>query len=760
MIQQLLEKLSEFDALRDDDECKTEDVERQEPAFADDFPAVISDPTRRALESTGISRLYRHQAAAIETAMSGDNVVLESPTASGKTIAFTVPMIEKLRMDRDAHALLLYPMKAVAYDQRRQIDKICRAAGGRLESWHYDGNTDTESKAIMRQNPPRILMTNPEYLHQSFLAYGKNGKAWETNGFLRNLKFLVIDEIHEYRGYFGTHVSLLLRRFLLRLSRLGAHPQLFLCSATCANPKEHAELLTGQSFVLESARDSLRPKRHFAFINPRIPDYNFYDIFRRRIVLAALACFSIDRSVLVFCPSIRFAEKAFQEARRDAANHGLDEDKISLFKADLLAEDKESVQERMQSGDLRIVFTTNALELGIDIGGLDGVILAGFPDNAMAAWQRIGRAGRGWNKDAFVLLYAMNNAFDRFFAANLNGFIQKPLDQIILNPNNEEAIKKHIAPMIYESEQPQPGDVEFLGEAFYTAVHTEANRGEAVGNYTPHEYQTLKLRGSMGTSYELHANGKVVGNISDTRRFREAYIGAIFTHFGKSYRVRGHEAAAITLVDAEPHCKTQPGFFYNVNEREYFDGCRYAGVVSTFYGRLNITENFTGFQLINERSGEIIEQNRASTGRSWRPPHAFWIQTEPDITVATPGGIGALEQFFRIGSFFIIPADRHDTSTHSKSSNSEKAAYLYENYEGGIGIAKKIFSQWHEVLKKGIEIAKSCPCSQGCPNCIMPPRVRDGSLIDKREGILLANEILEFAQQNTEKFSNGRWVTD
>ena len=251
-------------------------------------------------------------------------------------------------------------------------------------------------------------MTNPEYLNQSFLANSVSGKAWERNGFLRNLRFLVVDEIHEYRGYFGAHAALLLRRFLLRLdsvritfSVLKGAWELFLCSATCANPKEHAELLTGQPFALESARDSLRPQRHFAFINPKkIHDFQFWEIIRLRTVRAALACLELNRSTLVFCPTVQFAEKALFDARKEAELRGLNKREISLFHAGLKSDEKQEIQESMQKGNLKIVFATNALELGIDIGGLDGVILAGFPDSIMSARQQIGRAGRNWKKDA------------------------------------------------------------------------------------------------------------------------------------------------------------------------------------------------------------------------------------------------------------------------------------------------------------------------------------------------------------------------
>ncbi len=274
---ELLEKLRAFDALRDGtdgahgDVVETRIVHRQPPIFAPPSALEQLNPViRQVIEGLGTDQLYEHQAAAIARASAGANVVLEAPTASGKTLAFAIPMLEQLLADPASHALLLHPMKALSNDQKRQIDELAVRLVGHREicCWPYDGDTEREYRELLRRKPPAILLTNPEMLHISFLWH-----ADKHDAFLRGLRFIVIDEIHEYRGYFGSNVGLLLRRFLLKLERIGTQPRLFLTTATCANPKEHAERLTGRQCELVRATGRMGPERHFAFINPHIPDY-------------------------------------------------------------------------------------------------------------------------------------------------------------------------------------------------------------------------------------------------------------------------------------------------------------------------------------------------------------------------------------------------------------------------------------------------------------------------------------------------------
>ena len=741
------EKLRAADALRDKDEIKTGTIERIKPHLASEWPAQLHPSVRKALIQSGIPCPYQHQADAISKALDGTDVVLESPTASGKTLAFTAPMLHKLVSNKGSHALMIYPMKALAFDQREQIKQLCQPLS--VDSWPYDGDTLEEHKKVLRNHPPQILLTNPEYLNMSFLGWREQ---WEK--FLRELRYVVIDEMHEYRGFFGGNMALLLRRFFLYLNRLGVSPHVFLSTATCANPAEHAKHLTGRDVEVVSARDVLRPQRHFLFVKPAIPDYQYRDILRLRVEQAALTILTEGLQTLVFCPTKRFLEEAFRNCQRKATDLGLDPEQISAFHADLKNEARQDIQQKIKTGTIRVVFATNALELGLDIGGLDGVILAGFPPSIMSAWQQIGRAGRGWDKDAFVLFYAMNDPIDQFFVGNLDAFLHKPFDELVVDPANEALIENHLAPLTAETGGTvAPPDEAVLGSAFYKAA--KKSGGTVPKGYRPH--QRLKMRGGIGQSFQLKRGNEEVGQISALRRFREAYIGAIFPFFGQKYRVHSHEENAVNLTDTEPHLRTEAGFYTVLSQKDIFDGFAY-GAVEVYYGSQTLTTNFTGYKLVNEHTDEVISEGGTEDSLFLNDLYAFWINVPPSPDTAA--GIGALEHLFRVGAMFVIPADRFDTSTYSKTSG-EPTAFYYENYRGGIGVAKKLFEVWRRALEKGIEIADNCACGLGCPNCIEPAKSYNisNAHIDKVRGIALARGLLKMTQNGPDrKFRNGLMV--
>ncbi len=256
--------LKNLDALRDGDEVQTGFRDNIRPEYVDEWPAELEPCLIDALSAAGAPRPYRHQFEAVRKSLEGADVVLESPTASGKTMAFAAPMLHELKRNPGSHALMIYPMKSLAFDQRAQIQELGEPL--QVELWFFDGDTDKATKKILKASPPSILMTNPENLNMSFLGWKEQ---WQK--FLAHLRYVVIDEMHEYRGFSGGNMALLLRRFLLHLDRVGASSQLFLSTATCENPEEHARNLTGREVAVVSARHVLRPRRRFMFVNPAEP---------------------------------------------------------------------------------------------------------------------------------------------------------------------------------------------------------------------------------------------------------------------------------------------------------------------------------------------------------------------------------------------------------------------------------------------------------------------------------------------------------
>lgn len=762
----LLKALREFDALRDGaqgkDEVRVGALPAIAPTHAEDKAIVerLSGRLRKALERDGRDRLYQHQADAISSALAGNNVVLQAPTASGKTLAFQIPMLESLS-EPNSHALMIYPTKALALDQRGQLMRLTKDSN--VASWWYDGDTDKEHRTVLRKTPPEVLITNPDMLHNSFLGHADQ---WAT--FYNGLRWVIVDEIHEYRGYFGSNVAMILRRFSHHLASCNVHPQFFLSSATCANAKEHAENLTGLEFVDVNASNSMRPQRDFIFVRPDIPEHQYWDILQLRTVNAGLACLSEGKSVLAFCPTRKFAESCHPialrklEELREEGRPVAEPEAVKVFKAGLSIEDRHAVQQGLKNGDVRLVFTTNALEMGIDIGGLDGIILAGFPDSMMSAWQRIGRAGRRWDAEAFVLYYARNNPLDRFYAANLDTCLSKPLDDLVVNHENEELIEKHLPSLLFETRQPPNGRTP-LGAAMARAAKDKITRGAVpviTGKWRPHA--GLNIRGGGAGMFILKTGSEEIGTLSGQQQFREAYQRAIYMHGGRSFRVREialtrGSGGEIVLEPAESHLRTHAYVLTILSEQEVYDGWRWTANesdINAFYGKVLITDSLNSVQEVDERSGDVIDQwTPESNSAQFRNAHAFWIQ-EQHLSEEAPNATPALQQLLRVGALFSIPLDAHDIFPHGVPK--EQKAYVVESYPGGIGIAKKVLERWRSVLEVGVGIAETCACAAGCPNCIVPPRSMD--VVDKVAGIRFAKQLLRAtAKPANFVFRHGLW---
>ena len=748
----LLDQLRRFDAIRigtaGDDQLLTETVDRIPPTEAEaDFLDTLDPAVAQRLRDRGITRLYQHQADAIAKARRGANVVVQAPTASGKTLAFQIPLMERLVAD-GGHALLIYPTKALGNDQRDQLrrtfDGLTDPRGKRIESWWYDGDTDKETREAIRSQPPHILITTPEMVHRSFLAHSD---IW--TGFLERLRYVVIDEMHEYRGYFGSNMSLLLRRLSHHLTSMSASAQLFLASATCANALEHAEALTGLPFEEVSAAGQFRPRRAYYFIRPDIREYSYWRILQLRAVNAGLASLAMGKAALVFCPTRNFAEECYQTARRRveqlraAGLADLDMDAIRVFRGGLSSDERHEIQDGLRDGSVRLAFTTNALELGIDIGGLDGVILAGFPDSMMSAWQRIGRAGRNWEADSFVLYYARNNPLDQFYASNLRMFLQKPLDELVVNPGNDELVKRHLPCLLYETADIEQGNA-VLGEALYEAARGAIKRGaRPIRGHPPH--LRVDIRGAGGGVYTLKRGAAEIGTLSAHQQFREAYQDAIYMHGGGTYRVESIELASgggeIRLSDAPDHIRTNAHLITTTQTQDLFDGRQWRPDVTVMHGNVTVTEFLASVREYDERTDDTLKSwTPESNNANYSNAHAFWLQLDGDHSAEGAGqnGVAELQHLLRIGTLFTIPTEAHDVIPHAMPRDG--VAYLIESHAGGIGIVRKVFEQWREVLETGVRMAEDCECRSGCPNCIVPPRTRQE--FDKRLGIALARRLL------------------
>ena len=727
-------------------------IEKIEPKYGSNNVLEHLHPSlKAALSKIGVSKLYSHQEEAIKLGLeTKNNIVLQAPTASGKSLSFQVPVVNTLLNNSDAHGLFIYPMKALAFDQRIHLEKLNQQLSGQCTSGSYDGDTINEERERMRQKPPRIIFTNPEMLNGSFLGHHS---LWEE--FLSKLSWVVIDEMHEYRGYFGSNVSLLLRRFTHKIREFGIQPRYFLCSATCNNAKEHAELLTGLSFTEVKATNNFQPTRHYFFVQPNFPsDQNYWKSFQKRVVLTALTCANLGKKLIVFGPTRRFVEDCHFLSINKLKNrsYSLEPDNIKVYRSGLRPDERQQIQDCMNNGSAKIVYSTNALELGINISGLDGVILAGFPDTIMAAWQRIGRAGRSWSHRAFVIYLALNRPLDTFYANNLPTFLNKPLDELVVNHENEALAERHLPSLLHESTEVRNEDF-ILGE---TLGKLARGAQPVIGPYYVPHIQ-IPIRGVIGGMYKLMHKDEEIGQMSVAQQFREAYVGAIYLHGGKTYEVvnvtMGELNGKIALKKADSFLRTYPYIYTYLSVKGHHDGYQW-NEFELMFGRVSTQEVLQTVRKENDLTGEILQQwTPVITSALNRKADSFWLKLRSSLSQFSEG-LNSIQHMFRVGIQFIVPTDLHDIFPHAIVNESE--VYIIESYPGGIGVAKVVLRKWREVLSKGLEIAEKCQCKAGCPTCILPPRTSEE--FNKQKGIELANKLLILGEgRASHRYEKGIW---
>ncbi len=771
---ELIRGLRESGALLEQDRVAQATRERIEPVYADAPVSLeFSSTLAQALEDLGIDRLYDHQAEAIEKSLAGSNVVLEASTASGKTWAFTVAMAQSLLQNPGGYALLICSTKAIAQARLVQLNDLLPQVGLNAES--YDGDISEEQQRRIRETPPSILLTTPETLNTSLL-----GCHGDWLSFLKNLKFVGIDDMHEYGGYFGSNMAVLLRRFAHYLELIGAAPRYFLAAA-CANPAEHAENLTGQAFELVSIPDQRAPKLRYLSVDPDIPDLQFQAKFRERIRDAALAGVKMDKSVIIFCPTRKFAQQCYDSARQECAERGLNENCIGLSGLGLNDDLQDAGPAEMPDGAVKVIFSTNALETGMNLGRTEGVIFAGFPDTVRLALQRIGPAGPDWDQDAFVLCYAMNDPINRFYTHNLPAFRDQRADEIVANSANLEIVRTHLPSLIQES----AGRIySFSADVLGDAMFQELSRHREAEPDTDFPQGKVGLRGSEGQLWSLVCDNESVGTISAYRKFREAYERAVCLWSGIKYRVErveetggdnANDLPQIHLIEIESedleNFRTVPYFERTLEIREEHRCLKWTDGISIFLGNVTRVEKLTSVKVVDESAvpetekaqstdmdeaqvgGREIDVYQPSGNPTWEATsQAFWIDVagiinngsrdpvaDAEVLAGAPDpGLAALEQMLRVGTLLTFPTDFWDTTTDVTGDK----IFLIENYPGGIGLVKKAFDRWRDLLAVAVGIAKDCACSKGCASCLITPHFY-GQTLDKIRGIELAQRLLE-----------------
>ncbi len=727
----------------------------REGDYVDLPPPPLPSALTAALDKMGIYRLYSHQAQALEQIRAGKNVVVATPTASGKSLIYNLAVTERLLADSEQRSLYLFPIKALSRDQLGTLESFLAA----LEVQHqlipavYDGDTSPYQRTKIRQHHPHILLTNPDMLHYALLPYHSK---WE--GFWKKLRFVVIDEMHTYRGIFGSHVAQIFRRFKRICRFYGSNPQFILLSATISNPEELARQLIGSSgddITVIHDHGTPQTKRHFVFLQPEEAQGSYIPgLAARLLVLAAKA----GLKTIAFTQSRKLTELLHLSLIRTAPDLAK---RVSSYRAGFLPEERRNIEQKLANGSLSAVISTSALEMGIDIGGLDLCILVGYPGTVMNTWQRGGRVGRGGQESAIVLLPQLD-ALDQYIVQHPDQFLQSQYELAVTNPFNEEILKAHL-PCAAAELPLERKEVEQENE-FVTKIVADLTRAgkllqTAEGNRwlsrSPRPHRDVDIR-SIGSSFAIVKatdQGKKIplGKSDGIRAFKECHPGAVYLHRGVPYQV---ESLDLKNRLIEVTAKQVPYLtrVKSEKETEILETLASKPVANFIVrlGRLRVTEKITGYEKRRFFTQELLGFNTLDLPEQVFETIGMWLEIEPLIgerirqdKLHFMGGIHAIEHAM-ISMFPLFAlCDRNDIGGIASPHHPQvgkSAIFIYDGFPGGIGLTTRGYEIVLPLLEKTLELVSSCSCSEGCPACIHSPKCGAGNKpLDKHAALSILN---------------------
>jgi DEAD/DEAH box helicase domain-containing protein len=707
---------------------------RRQPArpgeFAE-FPETLAPVLQKALVARGIDRLYTHQAEAFSQAAAGRNTVIVTPTASGKTLCYNLPVLNGLLADPNARAMYLFPTKALAGDQLVEFQKAVDAMGSDLRAFTYDGDTPQDARRAIRERA-NVVFTNPDMLHSGVLPHHtKWAKAFE------NLRYVVIDELHYYRGVYGSHLANLLRRLKRVCEFYGSSPQFICCSATIANPKELAEALTGLPFELVERNGAPSGDKYVVFYNP--PVVNKALGIRRSYLneTRRMARELLDRGqqTLVFANS-RLATEILLTYLKD------DYSGVRGYRGGYLPKERREIESQLRDGNIRAVVATNALELGIDIGSLDAVVMAGYPGTIASTWQRAGRAGRRQTASLAVLV-ASSAPLDQYIVEHPEYFFDRPSEHAYINPDNLEILLSHLKCAAFELPirdgekfgQHDTGDLcRFLSDL--KLLHHSGS----TWNWTSDTYpaDAVSLRSVSSDNFvvvDISGNHQVIAEVSFTAALTTLYEKAIYLHDARQYQVERFDyegrKAYVRRVDSDYF--TDAIDYTQVKELEEVESSP-AGGIRIAHVDVRLNRQIVGFKKIKFYTMENVGAGNLSMPEQEMHTTAFWLHFPAEFLARfndlspsdRQGGLVALSALLRTVGALCVMCDPRDLGVSITEDIAgaltafEPNLYLYDNYPGGIGQSAALYKLAPRLLDGAAKLLAACPCEAGCPSCVGP----------------------------------------
>ncbi|MHA1359840.1 MAG: DEAD/DEAH box helicase [Candidatus Helarchaeota archaeon] len=750
-----------------------EELSEKEAQYKSIYPPIPRKITE-LLQKKQITQLFSHQVDAIEAIRKGENVVIATSTSSGKTLCYTIPILENFLQTPNFTSLFIFPLKALARNQLEKIREYTAASTfSRLRVEVYDGDVSTAQKRAIRSRLPQVLITNPDEIHYAILPH--HARLWSH--FFRRLRYIIADEMHIYRGVFGSNVANVFRRLLRIAASYGVKPQIIACSATIANPNELASRLFNKEFVLVDNDGAVRGPRKFVFWNPPIistKDVSGSETNTRKSAFGEGEMLFIKHVIhnlqnITFTRSRKMAELILRWARRDFRQQPAFLNRIMSYRAGYFPEDRRRIEKKLFNGELLGVVSTNALELGIDVGQLDACIIVGYPGTISSTWQQAGRAGRR-DREGLITLIGSADPLDQYFMNHPAEFFQKPVENAVINPYNPHILLGHVLCAAFENSITL-ADLKYLGDDLKDYLDTlveenylEERNGEWVITYeVDYPAKDVKIRSASPTQVKIIEKGsnKLLGTIEYEKALKEVHPNAIYLHFGISYLVEeldlDQNIAYTRKVESESPYYTEP--LVNVDIRiisEELSKTLVSGATIHF-GEVRVTETVHNWVEIDEIRKCILGMG---SGLDLPPitleSMGFWI-IPPQATVQSiknqewdlAGGLHAVEH----ASIAMLPllamCDRRDlggVSAENHVDTASPAIFVYDAIPGGIGLAEKGYEKITDLLFITLKAVKDCPCTEGCPSCIQSPKCGNRNQpLDKDIALILLHELLNLA---------------
>lgn len=695
------------------------------------LPETLDSGLARALAGNGIDRLYSHQAEAMEAAGESD-VMLVTATASGKSLAFNLPVLNAIAADEKTRALYLYPTKALAQDQARAL---ARLGSPNLRPAIYDGDTPSDERPAIRRRS-NLVLTNPDMLHVGILPHHR---GW--GDFLANLDWVVVDEAHTYRGVFGSHVANVLRR-LRRLARAyGRDPRFVMASATIANPAELAGRLTGRPARVIDRDGAPRAGREIRVWNPPLVNPA---IGARRSALAEAADLLADlvsHEVRTIC--FLKSRKGIELIRKFAADRLVERgradlaERIAPYRAGYTPAQRREIEAKLVSGELLGVAATDALELGIDIGGLDAAICVTFPGTVAGLKQMWGRAGR--RERGLAVYIAGPDGLDQYFCRHPEEFLNRPVEAAILDHLSPEIRDRHLVAAAFEL--PLTGeDEEFFGAGLEEAGQALVRRGELrqagkglVPRRSGFAAADVSLRSSSASEFAVidRDSGEVIGSVDSGRAFTTVHPGAVYMHLGTSWEVEQldpWEGQAV-VRRFEDDWYTRPRVETDIFIDRELESTEVCGVKLSF-GRISVTDQVMAYQRILSADGEAFDLVDLDLPEQEFSTRGLWYEV-PDALIEGMdmkellGALHATEH----GQIAVLPllamCDRWDIgglSTNLHPQTGRPTIFIYDGHPGGIGLTRRAYELFPRLVGDARRLIGECPCESGCPSCVQSPK--------------------------------------